>query len=271
MIGPGSEFSPESGLLKGFDMAGDWIKIQKDTPDKPEVLAMAARLNLDPDAVTGKLLRVWSWFDTHTTDGNASCVTFALLDRITSVTGFAEQMALVGWLSQNGHDLTLPNFDYHNGETAKKRALTKNRVDKSRAYSSNASSVTKALPEKRREEKRRDSNTVGSAKRRTQIPPDFYPNENGLDRATENGLSVAVELTKFIDFHSGKGSVMLDWQAAWRTWVGNARPSIRPTSKPMETFRERDSRLAKERADEITGRGKHSIIDANFLEIGNGT
>jgi len=138
-------------------MAGDWIKLQKDTPDKPEVLAMAARLNIDSDAVIGKLVRIWSWFDTHTTTGNASCVTYSFLDRLAGVTGFAEQMALVGWLEQNGHDLRLTNFGYHNGETAKTRALGKNRVEKSRSNAnSNAPTVTKTLPEKRREEKRRE-------------------------------------------------------------------------------------------------------------------
>lgn len=135
-------------------MAGDWIKVQKDTPDKPEVLAIAARLDIDPDAVTGKLIRIWSWFDTHTTNGNALSVTFSFLDRLTGVTGFAEQVALVGWLEQNGHELTLPNFNFHNGETAKKRAMGKNRTEKSRSNAeSNASSVTNTLPEKRREEK----------------------------------------------------------------------------------------------------------------------
>ena len=142
-------------------MAGDWIKLQKDTPDKPEVLAIATRLGLDPDAVVGKLVRIWSWFDTHTVDGNAISVTFAFLDRLTGVTGFSEQVALVGWLEQNGHDITLPNFDFHNGETAKKRAMGKNRTEKHRNNAEgNASSVTKTSPEKRREEK---SNTVAKA------------------------------------------------------------------------------------------------------------
>jgi len=146
------------GFLLGISMAGDWIKVQKDTPDKPEVLAIASRLNIDPDAVTGKLIRVWSWFDTHTTDGNALSVTFAFLDRLTSVTGFAEQMVFCGWLNQNGSMLSLPNFENHNGETAKKRAQSKNRTEKHRSNAnsnanSNASSVTKVLPEKRREEK----------------------------------------------------------------------------------------------------------------------
>jgi hypothetical protein len=140
-------------------MAGDWIKLQKDTPDKPEVLAIASRLNLDPDAVVGKLVRIWCWFDTHTVNGNASCVTFSFLDRITGVTGFAEQVALIGWLVQDGHNLRLPNFEYHNGETAKQRALGKNRAEKARSNAkSNAPIVIKSLPEKRREEKRRESN-----------------------------------------------------------------------------------------------------------------
>lgn len=139
-------------------MAGDWIKLQKDTPDKPEVLAMASKLGLDSDAIVGKLVRVWCWFDTHTVDGNALSVTYSFLDRLSGVTGFAEQMESVGWLTQSDHVLSLPNFDYHTGNTAKRRALTKNRVENVR---SNVQSVTKALPEKRREEKiKNTSNTA---------------------------------------------------------------------------------------------------------------
>jgi hypothetical protein len=157
-------------------MAGDWIKVQKDTPDKPEVLAVAARLGIDPDAVTGKLIRIWSWFDTHTTDGNALSVTFSFIDRMTGVTGFAEQVAMVGWLEQNGAMLTLPNFQNHNGETAKKRAQGKNRTEKHRSNAeSNAPSVTKASPEKRREEK--NTNTLFD------VFWTAYPNKVGKDAA----------------------------------------------------------------------------------------
>lgn len=135
-------------------MAGDWIKLQKDTFDKPEVLAIATRMGIDPDAVVGKLCRIWAWFDTHTVNGNASCVTFSFIDRYVGVTGFAEQASLVGWLAQEGYNLYLPNFEYHNGETAKTRALGKNRAEKARSNArSNATRVTKTLPEKRREEK----------------------------------------------------------------------------------------------------------------------
>lgn len=130
-------------------MAGDWMKIELDLPDKPEVHHIATALTLDPDAVVGKLLRVWAWFDKHTVDGNARGVTYALLDRITSVTGFGEAMSSVGWMNQKDQVLVMPKFDAHTSKSAKTRALTKDRVVKSR----NAGGVTGALPEKRREEK----------------------------------------------------------------------------------------------------------------------
>ncbi len=63
---------------------------------------------------------------------------------------------------------------------------------------------------------------VGSAKRRTQLPDEFFPDETGLKAATKKSVSVDDELPKFKDFHKAKGSVMLDWQAAWRTWCSNA-------------------------------------------------
>jgi len=61
-----------------------------------------------------------------------------------------------------------------------------------------------------------------AAKRRTQLPADFEPDETGVSKANESGIPIAAELERFKDYHRGKGSVMLDWQAAWRTWVGNA-------------------------------------------------
>ena len=118
---------------------------------------MAGMLKLDPDAVVGKLIRVWVWFDKHTEDGNAKGVTYSLLDRIAGVTGFAEAMSFVGWIEQDGHNLTMPNFDVHNGKSAKKRAEAGRRIAKHRKMKRdcNAESVTKSVT---REEKRREDN-----------------------------------------------------------------------------------------------------------------
>ena len=74
-----------------------------------------------------------------------------------------------------------------------------------------------------KEGKGKEGNGVGDAKRRTRLPADFYPDETGIAAIQKTGLSLAVELEKFKNHHTGKGSVMLDWQAAWRTWAGNAQ------------------------------------------------
>lgn len=140
-------------------MAGDWIKMQANLPDKPEVWHVSGITGIDPDAVVGKLLRVWAWFDSHTVDGNAVGVSFPLIDRIAGVIGFGEALHLAGWLLLTDNGLSLPKFDRHNGKSAKSRALSNERVAKCRAKSDidngNADTVTKTVT---REEKRR-SNT----------------------------------------------------------------------------------------------------------------
>jgi hypothetical protein len=143
-------------------VAGYWIKFDTSTPDKPEVWAIAGQLDIDPDAVVGKLLRVWAWFDDHSENGNAPSVTKALLDRRVGVTGFCDAMISSGWMDQTDGEVFLPNFDRHNGATAKSRGLTAKRVANHKASNArgnakgNAPSVSSALPraeEKRREEK----------------------------------------------------------------------------------------------------------------------
>lgn len=132
-------------------MAGDWIKMRCNLDTDPAVFQMAAALGIDELAVVGRLWKVWAWADQHIADCNAVSVTANVLDRITTTPGFAEAMRKVGWLEGRDGDLSFPHFDRHNGQTAKKRALTKNRVEKTRA-----DSVTlPALQERyqRREEK----------------------------------------------------------------------------------------------------------------------
>lgn len=58
--------------------------------------------------------------------------------------------------------------------------------------------------------------------RKTRLPVGFYPNEHGVEKAEELGVSIALEYPRFVDYHSAKGSTMSDWNAAWRTWIGNA-------------------------------------------------
>lgn len=128
-------------------MAPLWIKVTHWTPDKPEVFCVAELLKIDPDAVVGKLIRVWIWADQQLESCNAVSVTKVLLDRIACVTGFSDALLKVGWLSENEGVLSFTNFDRHNGKTAKKRANTAIRVEKHRVC--NAGSVTNVTQVKR--------------------------------------------------------------------------------------------------------------------------
>ena len=112
-------------------MSTDWIKVEHVTPEKPEVIDMAEILNIDQDAVFGKLLRLWIWADQQCFC-NAASVTENFVDRKTRVTGFARAMVEVGWLIPTEGRLTFSNFDRHNGQTAKARGVTSKRVKKHR-------------------------------------------------------------------------------------------------------------------------------------------
>lgn len=141
-------------------MAGDWIKIDHTLPDKPEVVSMAGILGIDQDAVCGKLSRIWIWADQNSVDGNGLSVTETFLDRITICAGFSAALRKVGWLSGNDGSLCFPNFDRHNGQSAKARAVTNRRVAKYRTGCNagcndnvTLTPLQKPLPEKRREDK----------------------------------------------------------------------------------------------------------------------
>lgn len=133
-------------------MAGPWLKMECATPDKPEVLAITAAMGWDdPDLTVGKLFKLWRWFDQQTVDGNAARVTPALLDRVVGVSGFVQAVANERWLTITEDGISLPNFDNHNGETAKQRALTAKRVAEHKANAKangegNDAGVTKSVP-----------------------------------------------------------------------------------------------------------------------------
>ena len=114
-------------------MAGDWIKMRTALADDPAVIAMADRLGLDEFSVVGRLHHLWSWADSQSRDGHAVGVTVRWLNRYVQCDGFAEALAHVGWLTIDDQGIRFPNFDRHNGESAKARGLAKNRKEKQRA------------------------------------------------------------------------------------------------------------------------------------------
>jgi hypothetical protein len=133
-------------------VAGDWIKLEAATVDKPEVFAIAETLSCSQgDAFLG-CVNLWIWEDKQSRNGHALGVTKTTIDRVSGVTGFADALIEVGWLNDKNGTLSLPNFDRHNGKTAKERALANKRKVTERSRSERDKSVTRE--EKRREEKK---------------------------------------------------------------------------------------------------------------------
>lgn len=149
-------------------MAGDWIKMKIGLETSPEVIAMSSELELSEVWIVGALFKLWCWADQHTEDGNAKGVTKMWLDRYIGIDGFADALINAGWLLVSGKQLTIPNFERHNGKPAKQRAKGNLRVKAHRerngtsvthsALPRNASAVTKPLPEKRIKENKRNNN-----------------------------------------------------------------------------------------------------------------
>lgn len=110
----------------------DWIKMRCNLGTDPDVIAMAAKLDLDEFAVVGRLHAVWSWLDAHSDDGTNVPVTSAFLDRLTSCAGFAEALRAVGWLSGRDASLSFPGYAAHNGTTAKSRASETKKKERQR-------------------------------------------------------------------------------------------------------------------------------------------
>ena len=148
-----------------------------DIGDDPAVIQISLRLDICEDEVVGKLHRLWSWADKHTTTGCISAITEKWIDRFLCHPGFAAAMVETHWLDFTPDGIEFPSFDRHNGETAKKRAVENRRKGALRSKTpicpsnggTNLGQNTdtcpviertnpgqKRGPEKRREEKRKE-------------------------------------------------------------------------------------------------------------------
>lgn len=113
-------------------MGRNWIKIETVTMDKPEVCVIATQLKMDPDAVVGKLVRLWSWAEVNRINSSALNVTLEFLDKLVGKKGFGAALMKAGWLKESDGVMQFPNFGRHNGPTGKGRALTAMRVSRHR-------------------------------------------------------------------------------------------------------------------------------------------
>jgi hypothetical protein len=114
-------------------MAGEWIKVELHLPEKPEVLQIAEATKMAPNAVVGALIQVWGWASRNcNADGVTTIAAFSHLNKMAGNECFAESLVEAGWLRVKDAKITFVNFDRHNTQTAKERALVGRRVNKHR-------------------------------------------------------------------------------------------------------------------------------------------
>lgn len=234
-------------------MAGDWIKFEHATIDKPEVAFMADLLGIKPDEAIGLLVRFWVWMDRNARNGSVTHVTQQTLDNTMHCPGFGAAIVTVGWaeIDAKTHTLTAPNFGRHNENSAKTRSSNAERQAKYREKQrneSNVTTVTEALPEKRREEKRDTSlRSVSSAPpKRTAISE---PSTEHRSLAETLGVPCDAEFEKYRDWLAANGRRQ-NQDAGFRNWLRKAAEF-----KPKQTVAERRSDVA----DQMFRRGKYAI------------
>lgn len=109
-------------------VAGDWIKVEHATLDKPEVLRMAEMLGISRDAIVGLLVRYFVWLDRNLSPECPDCVrnvSRKSLDESLHCSGFAASIEAIGWarFDDDAWLMHVINADRHNGKPAKTRAV----------------------------------------------------------------------------------------------------------------------------------------------------
>lgn len=61
------------------------------------------------------------------------------------------------------------------------------------------------------------------------FPPLFKPSADHIAMAAEKGVSIETELLNFRDYHLSRGTMLIDWNSAFRVWIRNAR--VNPLAK----------------------------------------
>src|SRR5512135_997166 len=205
-------------------MAGDWIKVEKCSPNKPEVMRLARLWGVPLDQALGALVRFWVWIDDASVDGVVDGVASHEIDDMMRMNGFAQGLAAVNWLEIDDAKpaIRIPNFDAHNSETSKKRALRNARQARWREKSVDAPPSTKAST---REEKRREDIKPKTLVRKTPRTQQLEsPTDEHHQIAAERGLSCQAEFAKYRDWQAATGKRHRDEVAGFRNWLRNAKP-----------------------------------------------
>jgi hypothetical protein len=110
----------------------NWVKLQKETFQKPEVRAIAKALGITPVHAAGCCAAFWCYADSHMRDGFIPLTDQSDIDAMAQEPGFAAALELVEWARFADGGIHIPKPDLHLSQGAKGRAETNARQHKSR-------------------------------------------------------------------------------------------------------------------------------------------
>lgn len=130
-------------------MADAWIKFRKKLCTDGRVIGVAKKCGVSANEVLGGLIRLWSLADDH--GGFLSAYDADTLDMLVSIKGFTNALP-EDWIVVEKDGLLLPNYEDHNGSTAKRRAKEAARKANARKTSAPVADKKRTRGDKIREE-----------------------------------------------------------------------------------------------------------------------
>lgn len=106
-------------------MAGDWLKVEENTPHKPEITILARLLGIDQGNAFLAWFNLYVWLGRNTSDGNVRTLSGHEIDTAAqTVLGTTDTLAMpeIGWLVKTGDGYAVREWDRHNSKNAKARA-----------------------------------------------------------------------------------------------------------------------------------------------------
>lgn len=119
-------------------MAIEWFQVDANIGEKPEILEVADRLDLEVGLVVGRVVLLWGWAQVNCTNGEAR-VSMRTLCRIAGGdAGFWSGVCDAGWLVWDGDRIVIPKWDKRFSQSAKSRMLHARRSSESDSRRSSA-------------------------------------------------------------------------------------------------------------------------------------
>ena len=167
-------------------MAGDWIAVDHELADTPQVLGLIERTGEETATIIGRLVLMWCLADRQTTDGVLRLAGLKSLARQCGGTAeFWQAVVDVGWLTVDGGGVSIPRFKERFTNSARKRMQDAKRMKNKRLNGNDAATETGSSGD----DSATDTRRIGDSSA-TETP------SNGVEPATLQPLSLSLPLSQ---------------------------------------------------------------------------